>query len=237
MDLYTKPSLYAPLLNEGLDPDGWVMPTDQQIEASREKYGGRILMESILQRADAINQMGRVYPHAILKREFDIYEQFVGDRSAHGECNHPSESVVDLERTVLIITKQWWKQDQRTGCQEWWGEFEVLTNPLAMVVQHHIMDKVKFGISSRGLGSVEYNERQKADVVQDDFVIIAFDIVSHPSTHHAVPHIKPIMVKVDPFNPSIAEHKVYDRYQNNRLQMLAERSNRSRSNMSELFLG
>jgi len=40
---------------------------------------------------------------------------------------------------------------------------------------------IKLGISSRGVGSVKKN-REDQDVVQEDFELIGFDIVSSPST-------------------------------------------------------
>ena len=41
------------------------------------------------------------------------------------------------------------------------------------------------GISSRGLGTVNKSMNEEADVVQDDFELIAFDFVSNPSTRGA----------------------------------------------------
>jgi hypothetical protein len=42
---------------------------------------------------------------------------------------------------------------------------------------------VKIGISSRGMGSV--SERMGKTIVEDDFQLICFDIVSEPSTPNA----------------------------------------------------
>jgi hypothetical protein len=42
---------------------------------------------------------------------------------------------------------------------------------------------VKLGISSRGLGSV--SESNQGTIVEDDFQLICFDIVSEPSTQGA----------------------------------------------------
>ena len=46
-----------------------------------------------------------------------------------------------------------------------------------------INDGVKLGISSRGLGSVR--EEMGRTLVEDDFQLICFDIVSEPSTQGA----------------------------------------------------
>ena len=59
---------------------------------------GKLLVSGVLQRADAKNQNGRVYPRQILKRESDKYQQeFVEQRRAMGELDHPESSVVNLK--------------------------------------------------------------------------------------------------------------------------------------------
>jgi hypothetical protein len=49
-----------------------------------------------------------------------------------------------------------------------------------MTLRSLVNDGVKIGISSRGLGSVR--ESAGATIVEDDFQLICFDIVSEPST-------------------------------------------------------
>ena len=43
--------------------------TPEMINESMEKNNGRLLVKGVLQRADAKNQNGRVYPREILMRE------------------------------------------------------------------------------------------------------------------------------------------------------------------------
>ena len=68
----------------------------------------------------------------------------------------------------------------------WWdgdnvlGKFQILDTPSGKVLQNLIAANVKLGISSRGLGSVK--EEQGNMVVEDDFQLICFDMVSEPST-------------------------------------------------------
>jgi len=63
------------------------------------------------------------------------------------------------------------------------GKIKVLTTPAGQILKSLIEAQVKIGISSRGLGSVR-DERGKT-YVEDDFQLIAFDIVSEPSTPNA----------------------------------------------------
>jgi hypothetical protein len=60
------------------------------------------------------------------------------------------------------------------------GKIKVLTTPAGQILRSLIEANVKIGISSRGLGSVR-DDRGKT-YVEDDFQLIAFDIVSEPST-------------------------------------------------------
>jgi hypothetical protein len=63
------------------------------------------------------------------------------------------------------------------------GKIKVLSTPSGNVLRSLINDGVKLGISSRGLGSVR--ESQGKTLVEDDFQLICFDIVSEPSTQGA----------------------------------------------------
>ena len=71
----------------------------------------------------------------------------------------------------------------------WWegkdvmGKMKVLDTPSGRILADLINSGVKLGISSRGLGSV--TESQGRSIVEDDFQLICFDIVSEPSTPNA----------------------------------------------------
>ena len=143
----------------------------QQINESLEK-NGKLIVSGVLQRADAKNQNGRVYPAETLVREAKKYTQVqIKERRALGELDHPDSSVVNLNNVSHNILKELFKAG------------------------------IKLGISSRGLGSVEeineadgYSDTTSSDdsgeeqptvAVQPDFELIAFDFVSNPSTQGA----------------------------------------------------
>ena len=63
------------------------------------------------------------------------------------------------------------------------GKAKVLETPSGQILKALIESGVKIGISSRGMGSV--SERMGKTIVEDDFQLICFDIVSEPSTPNA----------------------------------------------------
>ena len=63
------------------------------------------------------------------------------------------------------------------------GKVKVLDTPSGKILRSLVESGVKLGISSRGMGSV--SERMGKTIVEDDFQLICFDIVSEPSTPNA----------------------------------------------------
>ena len=60
------------------------------------------------------------------------------------------------------------------------GKIEVLNTPSGNVLKELVNAGVKLGISSRGMGSV--TESNGVTMVEEDFQLICFDMVSDPST-------------------------------------------------------
>tara|TARA_Y100001970_G_C14042096_1_gene754323 strand:+ start:58 stop:663 length:606 start_codon:yes stop_codon:yes gene_type:complete len=138
---------------------------------------GAIFLTGVMQRADAKNGNGRVYPMNILKREVENYMKSVKEYRSCGELDHPEDSVVNLKNASHMVTSLWWEG------QDLMGKIKVLTTPSGNILKSLINDGVTLGISSRGLGSVI--EQQGQTLVEDDFQLICFDIVSEPSTQGA----------------------------------------------------
>ena len=152
---------------------------DQITEAMKEN-NGKLVVKGVLQRADTKNQNGRVYPKEILVREAKKYFQnFIGQKRAMGELDHPESSVVNLSNVSHNITEMDWNGDDLLGT------VEVLSTPAGNILKELFKSGIKLGISSRGMGSVEPMNENGASEVQDDFELIAFDFVSNPSTHGA----------------------------------------------------
>ena len=148
--------------------------TVEMIKESKHSHGGKILLKGILQKSDTLNQNGRVYPRAILEREVRNYQKFIRENRALGECDHPDSSVVELKNASHIIREAHMDNDV---C---YGTVELLNTPSGKILQSLVESGVTLGISSRGVGST----RREGDttIVQEDFQLICFDMVSEPST-------------------------------------------------------
>ena len=146
----------------------------EMIEESKQKNDGRLLMKGILQKANTLNQNGRIYPQVILDREVRNYQKFIAESRALGECDHPDSSVVELKNASHIVREAYMDGDV---C---YGIVELLDTPSGKILQSLVESGVTLGISSRGVGSTK--RQGDTDVVQDDFQLICWDFVSEPST-------------------------------------------------------
>ena len=136
---------------------------------------GTLFLKGIIQKADTKNHNGRIYPYAVLKRAVEDYQLLISERRSTGEANHPSNSIsVDIDRISHVVTKLWMEGNNVMGIIE-----IIETLPCGANVKNLIDKKIKIGISSRGLGSVE---RHGDNLVVQDFQIICWDIVTDPST-------------------------------------------------------
>ena len=163
--------------------------TPEMINESMEKNNGRLLVKGVLQRADAKNQNGRVYPQEVLMREAKKYADVnIKERRALGELDHPDSSVVNLNNVSHNIVEMHWAGKDLVGT------VEILSTPSGNILKELFKCGIKLGISSRGLGSVKQLGENSVEV-QDDFELIAFDFVSNPSTHGAF--LKPMHESVD----------------------------------------
>ena len=153
----------------------------EQINESMKTNDGKLIVKGVLQRAEAKNQNGRIYPREILTREAKKYTDIqIKERRALGELDHPDSSVVNLNNVSHNVREMHWDGDDLKGT------VEVLSTPAGNILKELFKNNIRLGISSRGLGSVEpVNESPNTVAVQDDFELIAFDFVSNPSTHGA----------------------------------------------------
>jgi hypothetical protein len=148
--------------------------TPDMIKESREKHGGKVVMKGILQKADTLNQNGRIYPMTVLEREVRNYQKFIAENRALGELDHPDSSVVNLKNVSHVIKEAYLDKGVV------YGTVELLDTPSGKILQSLVESGVKLGISSRGVGSVK--KQGDYHIVQDDFQLICWDYVSEPST-------------------------------------------------------
>ena len=140
------------------------------------QQGPKILMKGVLQKADTLNQNGRIYPRAVLEREVRNYQKFIIENRAVGELDHPDSSVVNLKNVSHVVREAYMEGNGAVV-----GTIEVLSKtPSGAILAGLVESGIKLGISSRGVGSTR--KQGEYYVVQDDFQLICWDMVSEPST-------------------------------------------------------
>ena len=153
---------------------------DKQLVEASIKNNKSLVVTGVLQRAEAKNQNGRVYPREILEREVKAYmEGPIKENRAMGELDHPESSVINLQNVSHNIKRCWWEGDDVMG------DVEVLPTPAGNILKALFASGITVGISSRGMGSVSENLAEGTVEVQDDFELLCWDFVSTPSTQGA----------------------------------------------------
>ena len=159
-----------------LCPDGFCQDLLTERE-KKEMANGVMYLSGRIQTANKRNGNGREYPKEVLNREVKNYQSCVKDQRALGELDHPDDSVINLRNVSHLMVDVWWEGNDVMG------KLKVLDTPSGRILKDLINAGVKLGISSRGLGSVK--ESMGRSIVEDDFQLICFDIVSEPSTPDA----------------------------------------------------
>jgi hypothetical protein len=105
-----------------------------------------------------------------------------------GELDHPESSIIAGDRISHNIVETWWEGKTLMG------KMEILMTPgfinLGIVstkgdeVANLLRNRIKIGVSSRGVGSLKEGKNGE-QIVQDDFEIICWDVVTAPSTPDA----------------------------------------------------
>lgn len=165
--------------------------------------GGPLIVTGVLQRANQKNQNGRVYPKQVLMREVERYKkEFVVNRNALGELDHPESHVVNLKNVSHNIREIKFNGDDVIGV------VEVLSTPSGNILKELFKNNITLGISSRALGSVKPMRENGTVEVQDDLQLVCWDFVSNPSTYGA-------FMKPQSVNESASLIKAKDEYQCN----------------------
>jgi hypothetical protein len=150
-----------------------------EVEYITEGKGKEQYIKGIFMQSDIKNQNGRVYPHAVLKKEVKNFNtKYVNEGRALGELGHPMGPVINLDRVSHVI-----KELTEDGTN-FIGKAKVMDTPNGRIVKNFISEGVKLGVSSRGMGSVKIN-KEGVNEVQKDFVLSTVDIVADPSAPDA----------------------------------------------------
>jgi len=168
---------------------GEVSPNDlknKQIisEMKNMDFSQDLILYAVLQKYNTPNKNGRIYPESVLRRENDKYQLLIRNGGAINELNHPTSSLIDLDRVSHSILETWWEGNALLG------KIKIFTSPgwkksgiiscKGDQAANLLMNGATLGISSRGVGSLKNVKGQ--NVVQEDFELVCFDLVSSPST-------------------------------------------------------
>jgi len=168
----------------------------------------------VLQKYGVKNRNGRIYPQHILKTQNEIYQQAINERRAVGELDHPESSVIAGDRISHNIIKTWWEGHTLMGMMEilmsrgyiHYGIVSTKGDEVANLLRNNIM----IGVSSRGVGSLK--EIKGDFIVQDDFELICWDVVTAPSTpgswifkdkQEAKPYVESLSIKKPSLNEGL----------------------------------
>ncbi len=136
-------------------------------------------IEGIFMQADKKNRNGRMYPNEILTNEVKRYnKEYVNSGRAMGELGHPEGPALNLERVSHLI------KELNTEGSNIIGKAKVMDTPYGKIVKNLIDEGVKLGVSSRGMGSIKA-DKDGINIVQEDFMLAAVDIVADPSAPDA----------------------------------------------------
>lgn len=143
------------------------------------------IVDAVFQKFDIENANGRIYPERILRNQVDIYiDKYINQKCAIGEADHPESSSISTRTISHDILELHWEGRTLMGklriiTSEGFRRYGVIScqgDQIANLLLNH----VKIGVSSRGVGSVE--QHLGKSIVGDDFELVCWDIVTQPST-------------------------------------------------------
>lgn len=133
--------------------------------------GNVMYLEGPMIMTEALNRNGRKYPKGIMEKSVDKYnKEYVLERRAIGELNHPTRPFADPKEAAILIERLDWKGNDVIG------KARVLDTPNGNIIKALMEAKFKMGVSTRGLGDVNKNTS-----IVESFLLNAIDAVDMPS--------------------------------------------------------
>ncbi|MBC8429107.1 MAG: hypothetical protein H8D95_00825 [Candidatus Endolissoclinum sp.] len=135
-----------------------------------------MFMEGIFVQGDVKNANQRVYPVKEIKRAVELVQAKIKEGfPVLGECDHPPELTVNVDRVSHIIENMW--MDGPNG----FGKLKIVPTPMGNIIRTLIESGATLGVSSRGSGEVDHSG------TVSNYEIITVDIVAQPSAPDAYP--------------------------------------------------
>ena len=108
-----------------------------EVEYITEGKGKEQYIKGIFMQSDLKNQNGRIYPHAVLKKEVNNFNnKYVAEGRALGELGHPMGPVINLDRVSHVI-----KELTEDG-KNFIGKAKVMDTPNGKIVKNFISEGV-----------------------------------------------------------------------------------------------
>ena len=141
-----------------------------------EDGGKSMFMEGIFVQGDVKNANQRMYPvNEITKAVESVQKRIKEGFPVLGECDHPPELTVNVDRVSHIIENMW--MDGSDG----FGKLKIVPTPMGNIIRTLIESGATLGVSSRGSGEVDHAGKVS------NYEIITVDIVAQPSAPDAYP--------------------------------------------------
>ena len=135
-----------------------------------------MFMEGIFVQGDVKNANQRMYPVSeIAKAVESVQKRIKEGYPVLGECDHPPELTVNVDRVSHIIENMW--MDGADG----FGKLKIVPTPMGNIIRTLIESGATLGVSSRGSGEVDNSGKVS------NYEIITVDIVAQPSAPDAYP--------------------------------------------------
>jgi len=135
-----------------------------------------MFMEGIFVQGNVKNANQRMYPvNEIAKAVESVQNRIKDGFPVLGECDHPPELTVNVDRVSHIIENMW--MDGADG----FGKLKIVPTPMGNIIRTLIESGATLGVSSRGSGEVDHAGKVS------NYEIITVDIVAQPSAPDAYP--------------------------------------------------
>jgi len=135
-----------------------------------------MFMEGIFVQGGVKNANQRVYPVSEIAKAVESVQKKISDGfPVLGECDHPPELTVNVDRVSHIIENMW--MDGPNG----FGKLKIVPTPMGNIIRTLIESGATLGVSSRGSGEVDGQGNVS------NFEIVTVDIVAQPSAPEAYP--------------------------------------------------
>ena len=162
--------------------------------------GGPVVLSGVFQESGKLNQNGRIYPHEILEREVQKFNELISENRAYGALDHPESSIIELSNAAVLIKELAWEGNLLNG------KVQVLNTSKGRDLKSILEAGGSVGTSSRAFGSTRRNS-EGHEIVNEDLSLITFDIVGNPSVSKAILNESYDFHKKYFYNPKI-DHKI-----------------------------